>query len=87
MGTNAVNRAGKSSGSRTTWADPSRKGRLWRYTARLRIAYRPQMALDLFVVCARDSGDTLAKQEFYPDVPKSELFQRKTQVLRTFNEL
>lgn len=39
-------------------------------------AYRPQMAVDHFVVWARDPSDTLAKQEFYPDVPKSELFQR-----------
>ncbi|MDR9458167.1 MAG: M15 family metallopeptidase [Salegentibacter sp.] len=39
-------------------------------------AYRPQMAVDHFVVWARDTNDTLAKQEFYPDVPKSELFQR-----------
>lgn len=39
-------------------------------------AYRPQTAVDHFVVWARNPADTLAKAEFYPDVPKSELFQR-----------
>lgn len=39
-------------------------------------AYRPQIAVDHFVMWARDAADTLAKQKFYPDVPKSELFQK-----------
>ena len=39
-------------------------------------AYRPQIAVDDFVEWARDLGDTVNKQEFYPQVPKSELFKR-----------
>lgn len=39
-------------------------------------AYRPQRAVDHFVLWARDATDTLAKPEFYPNIPKSELFQR-----------
>jgi len=39
-------------------------------------AYRPQRAVDHFVEWARDESDTLMKSEFYPDVPKSNLFER-----------
>lgn len=39
-------------------------------------AYRPQRAVDSFVAWARIIGDTLTKQEFYPEVPKSKLFER-----------
>jgi len=39
-------------------------------------AYRPQQAVDNFVSWARDLEDTLMKKEFYPDVPKNELFKR-----------
>jgi len=37
-------------------------------------AYRPQQAVDHFVKWAKDLKDTLRKQDFYPSVPKSELF-------------
>ena len=39
-------------------------------------AYRPQQSVDHFVKWALDLKDTLKKQQFYPDVPKSELFKR-----------
>ncbi|MFZ0490146.1 MAG: M15 family metallopeptidase [Salegentibacter sp.] len=39
-------------------------------------AYRPQRAVDNFMKWARIAGDTLTKSEFYPEVPKSELFAR-----------
>ncbi|WP_298247862.1 M15 family metallopeptidase [uncultured Christiangramia sp.] len=38
-------------------------------------AYRPQTAVNEFVAWARKPGDTLAKNEFYPDVEKSRLFE------------
>ncbi|WP_201288839.1 M15 family metallopeptidase [Polaribacter septentrionalilitoris] len=38
-------------------------------------AYRPQQAVDHFVRWAKVLNDTLMKQEYYPDVQKSELFQ------------
>ena len=37
-------------------------------------AYRPQKAVDHFVKWAKVLQDTLMKQEYYPQVPKSELF-------------
>lgn len=37
-------------------------------------AYRPQQAVDEFITWARDPGDTLMKQEYYPDVDKRNLF-------------
>lgn len=37
-------------------------------------AYRPQQAVDHFVRWAKQTNDTLMKREYYPDVPKSELF-------------
>lgn len=39
-------------------------------------AYRPQQAVDHFVKWAKDINDTLMKKEYYPNVPKSELFKR-----------
>ena len=38
--------------------------------------YRPQRAVDDFVAWARRPGEEQAKGEFYPRVPKSELFDR-----------
>lgn len=38
-------------------------------------AYRPQRAVDHFVEWAREESDTVMKSEFYPDVPKSKLFE------------
>ncbi len=38
--------------------------------------YRPQKAVDHFVLWAEDINDTLMKSEFYPDVKKSELFEK-----------
>ncbi|MBQ49901.1 MAG: D-alanyl-D-alanine dipeptidase [Zetaproteobacteria bacterium] len=38
--------------------------------------YRPQMAVDDFVVWAKDLNDTKMKKEFYVEVPKNELFSR-----------
>lgn len=37
-------------------------------------AYRPQKAVDSFVSWARDPADTLSKSEYYPDLPKNQLF-------------
>jgi D-alanyl-D-alanine dipeptidase len=37
-------------------------------------AYRPQQAVDHFVKWAKDLKDTLRKQDYYPNVLKSELF-------------
>ncbi|QOD61893.1 M15 family metallopeptidase [Polaribacter haliotis] len=39
-------------------------------------AYRPQQAVNHFVRWARVMNDTLMKNEYYPKVPKSELFKR-----------
>jgi D-alanyl-D-alanine dipeptidase len=39
-------------------------------------AYRPQTAVDHFVRWAADHADNRTKAEYYPDVPKSELFAR-----------
>lgn len=39
-------------------------------------AYRPQQAVNHFVKWARVLNDTLMKSEYYPKVPKSELFKR-----------
>lgn len=38
-------------------------------------AYRPQRAVNHFIEWARDPGDTLTKQQFYPDVSKRNLFE------------
>jgi D-alanyl-D-alanine dipeptidase len=39
-------------------------------------AYRPQQAVDHFVMWAKVLNDTLMKKEYYPTVPKSELFKQ-----------
>jgi D-alanyl-D-alanine dipeptidase len=39
-------------------------------------AYRPQEAVDHFVKWAKVLSDTLMKQEYYPKVPKSQLFNQ-----------
>jgi len=38
-------------------------------------AYRPQKAVDHFVRWAADPADTLTKRKYYPDIPKSRLFE------------
>lgn len=44
------------------------------YCLKIFDAYRPQQAVNDFIAWARDPGDTLMKQEFYPDVDKRNLF-------------
>ena len=39
-------------------------------------AYRPQMAVDDFVQWANDLDDTLRKAEYYPEIPKNQLFEK-----------
>jgi len=39
-------------------------------------AYRPQQAVDHFVMWAKVLNDTLMKKEYYPTVPKSKLFKQ-----------
>ncbi|KOY52898.1 M15 family metallopeptidase [Polaribacter dokdonensis] len=39
-------------------------------------AYRPQKAVDHFVKWAKVLNDTLMKKEYYPSLPKSELFKQ-----------
>ena len=39
-------------------------------------AYRPQQAVDHFVRWAKVLNDTIMKKYYYPDVPKSELFDQ-----------
>lgn len=38
-------------------------------------AYRPQQAVDYFAIWATDLNDTLKKQEYYPNIHKSNLFK------------
>lgn len=38
--------------------------------------YRPQTAVDSFVAWAADENDTLRKADYYPNLPKAELFPR-----------
>lgn len=45
------------------------------YSLKIFDAYRPQQAVDHFVKWAKVLNDTLMKQEFYPRVPKSALFE------------
>ncbi|MBR6878751.1 MAG: M15 family metallopeptidase [Bacteroidales bacterium] len=47
------------------------------YRLKIYDAYRPQCAVDHFVRWAADVNDTLMRQYFYPDVDKSELFERE----------
>ena len=46
------------------------------YGLKLFDAYRPQRAVAAFVQWARDPEATETKNEYYPDVPKAELFER-----------
>ena len=46
------------------------------YRIKIYDAYRPQKAVDHFVRWARVVSDTLMKQHFYPDLPKSVLFSQ-----------
>lgn len=46
------------------------------YMLKIFDAYRPQTAVNHFIEWARDTSDTLMKQDFYPDVPKKDLFER-----------
>ncbi len=45
------------------------------YCLKVLDGYRPQRAVDHFVAWAKDVTDTKMKQEFYPNVEKSNLFQ------------
>ena len=47
------------------------------YRLKIYDAYRPQCAVDHFVRWAADIEDTLMRRYFYPDVDKSELFERE----------
>jgi len=40
-------------------------------------AYRPQRAVDHFVRWAGDHSDTMTRSTYYPDIHKSELFEKK----------
>ncbi|MDT0644187.1 M15 family metallopeptidase [Zunongwangia sp. F363] len=46
------------------------------YCLKIFDAYRPQSAVNNFVNWAKNEKDTLAKQEFYPDVKKRNLFSK-----------
>jgi len=46
------------------------------YRLKIYDAYRPQKAVDHFVRWAADVPDTLMKRYFYPDLPKSVLFEQ-----------
>lgn len=45
--------------------------------------YRPQRAVDHFARWAKDESDTLAKEEFYPELDKAELFPKGYIALRS----
>ncbi len=45
------------------------------YSLKVYDCYRPQRAVDSFVEWAQDPDDELTKEEFYPDVDKSRLFE------------
>jgi len=45
------------------------------YCLKIFDAYRPQTAVNHFMEWARNPGDTLTKQKFYPEVAKKDLFQ------------
>ena len=40
-------------------------------------AYRPQRAVNNFVLWAKDFNDTINKQQYYPDVSKKDLFKHE----------
>ena len=47
------------------------------YRLKIYDAYRPQRGVDHFVRWAADIPDTLMKEYFYPDLPKSVLFEQE----------
>lgn len=47
------------------------------YRLKIYDAYRPQKAVDHFVRWAADTGDTMMKTYFYPDLDKSVLFEQE----------
>ncbi|MBQ7443150.1 MAG: M15 family metallopeptidase [Bacteroidaceae bacterium] len=47
------------------------------YRLKIYDAYRPQCGVDHFMRWAADTQDTLMRRYFYPDVDKSELFERE----------
>ena len=47
------------------------------YRLKIYDAYRPQKGVDHFVRWAADISDTLMKRYFYPDLPKSVLFEQE----------
>ncbi|HET8754108.1 MAG TPA: M15 family metallopeptidase [Salinimicrobium sp.] len=44
------------------------------YTLKIFDAYRPQRAVDHFIIWAKDPADTLTKAQFYPEQRKKDLF-------------
>jgi len=46
------------------------------YSLLIRDAYRPQKAVHDFVRWSEDSSDNKMKAQYYPDIPKQELFER-----------
>jgi D-alanyl-D-alanine dipeptidase len=48
--------------------------RIFNLSLKIYDAYRPQRAVDHFVIWAKDLSDTITKKEFYPTVEKSRLF-------------
>lgn len=46
------------------------------YVLKIYDAYRPQMAVDHFVAWGEDTGDIRMKQYFYPELNKSEAFEK-----------
>ena len=47
------------------------------YRIKIYDAYRPQRAVNHFIRWAENVEDTMMKANFYPEVPKSELFERE----------
>lgn len=45
------------------------------YKLKIFDAYRPQTAVNNFITWAKDPADTIAKNEFYPEVDKKDLFK------------
>ncbi|UJH91040.1 M15 family metallopeptidase [Antarcticibacterium sp. 1MA-6-2] len=45
------------------------------YCIKIFDAYRPQRAVDHFIKWSRDKADTLMKRDFYPKLPKDQLFR------------
>ena len=41
-------------------------------------AYRPQLAVDFFMKWSKDSNDQVAKEKYYPDINKADVFKLVT---------